>query len=294
MMAVMQGVSARIKGSAMCRWLVVAAVGLLGFASHAEAQFFDTPTLRGTSPFIPAAPNYTRWTGAYVGGQAGFLSSQIDASSGFGTSNIFSPGNPLTAPLGPVTWVAPGRRDVRGSSYGGFIGYNTQFQDAVLGIELNYNRSSLVNSASASRCYHETDPLCLAAITLGDGNDYNATVVATMSTRVTDYGTIRGRAGWAIGDFMPYAMMGVAVGRVELTRSATVDATPVGAGAPFVHTETDTRSRFAWGYSAGGGVEYLLTSSVFLRGEYEFIKLNAVDGVGVTISTARFAAGLRF
>jgi opacity protein-like surface antigen len=115
-----------------------------------------------------------------------------------------------------------------------------------------------------------------------------------MSTRVTDYGTIRGRAGWAFGDFMPFAMMGVAVGRVELTRSATVNATPIGPGSPFVYTETDKRSRFAWGYSAGGGVEYLLTSNLFLRGEYEFIKLNAVDSVGITISTARFAAGLRF
>jgi opacity protein-like surface antigen len=279
----------------MRRWFVVAAL-LLVSGSQANAQYFDTPTLRGTSPYVPAPAKYTRWTGAYIGGQGGFIYSHIDASSGFGTAGIFSPSNALTAPLGPVTWAAPGSRDVRGSSYGGFIGYNAQFQDAVLGIELNYDRSSLVNSASASRCYHESDPLCLAAITLGDAEDYNATVVATMSTRVTDYGTIRGRAGWAFGDFMPFAMMGVAVGRVELTRSATVNATPTttSSGTPFVHTETDTRSRFAWGYSAGGGVEYLLTSSIFLRGEYEFIKLNPVDSVGITISTARFAAGLRF
>lgn len=279
----------------MRRWFVVAAL-LLTFGSQANAQYFDTPTLRGTSPYVPAPQKYTRWTGAYIGGQGGFINSQIDASSGFGTAGIFSPSNALTAPLGSVAWAAPGSRDVRGSSYGGFIGYNAQFEDAVLGIELNYNRSSLVNSGSASRCYSESDPLCLAQITLGNGEDYNATVVATMSTRVTDYGTIRGRAGWAFGDFMPFATMGVAVGRVELTRSATVNATPTttSAGAPFIYTETDTRSRFAWGYSAGGGVEYLLTPSVFLRGEYEFIKLNAVDSVGITISTARFGAGLRF
>ena len=30
------------------------------------------PTLRGSSPFIPAAPTYTRWAGFYVGGQIGY------------------------------------------------------------------------------------------------------------------------------------------------------------------------------------------------------------------------------
>lgn len=292
-MMALRGVIAQFEEAVMRRWFIVAAFFLMP-VSQANAQYFDTPTLRGTSPYVPASPKYTRWSGAYVGGQGGFMSSQIDATNAFGTANIFSSSNLMTAPLGSVAWASPGRRDVRGSSYGGFIGYNAQFQDAVLGIELNYNRSSLVSSSSASRCYSNSNPQCLNEIQLGDGNDYNATVVATTSTRVTDYGTVRGRAGWAYGDFMPFAMMGVALGRVELTRSATVDATPVAAGSPFVHTETNTRSRFAWGYSAGGGVEYLLTSNLFLRGEYEFIKLNPVDGVGILIHTARFGAGLRF
>ncbi len=199
----------------MRRWFVVAAFFLVS-GPQASAQYFDTPTLRGTSPYVPASPKYTRWTGAYVGGQAGFISSQIDASNAFGSANIFSSSNLMTAPLGSVAWASPGRRDVRGSSYGGFIGYNAQFQDAVLGIELNYNRASLVSSSSASRCYSDTNPQCFNEIQLGDGNDYNATVVATTSARVTDYGTLRGRAGWAYGDFLPFATVGVAVGRVQL------------------------------------------------------------------------------
>ena len=36
------------------------------------------PTLRGSSPFIPAAPKYTRWAGFYVGGQIGQGSSEMN------------------------------------------------------------------------------------------------------------------------------------------------------------------------------------------------------------------------
>lgn len=277
----------------MRRWFFVAAFFLMP-GPQASAQYFDTPTLRGTTPYVPASPRYTRWTGAYIGGQVGYVGAHIDGGGGFGTSNIFNPSNTLTAPLGPVSWIGGGPQDVRDISYGGFIGYNAQFQDAVLGVEFNYSHSRVSGSRSATRCYSDSNPQCLSEIQLGDGNDYNATVVATTSSRVTDYGTIRGRAGWAYGDFLPFAMVGIAVGRVELSRSATVNATPVAAGTPFVHTETDTRSRLAWGYSAGGGLEYLVSASVFMRGEYEFIKLNAVDGVGINLHNARLGAGFRF
>ncbi len=123
--------------------------------------------------------------------------SNMDASNAFESVNIFDPNNPLTAPLGSVsTWSALGRKDVRAASYGGFVGYNTQWDDAIIGIDLNYNHSSLFGSWSSSRCYDETNLACFGAITLGDGNAYNVTVVATTSARITDYGTLRGRGAW--------------------------------------------------------------------------------------------------
>ena len=60
----------------MRRWFVV--LCLAGFVSQATAGEFELPTLRGSSPFIPAAPKYMRWDGFYVGGQLGAGSANID------------------------------------------------------------------------------------------------------------------------------------------------------------------------------------------------------------------------
>ena len=54
----------------MRRWLV--GFCLIGLTSHAAAGEFELPTLRGSSPFIPEAPKYARWSGFYFGGQVGY------------------------------------------------------------------------------------------------------------------------------------------------------------------------------------------------------------------------------
>jgi opacity protein-like surface antigen len=84
--------------------------------------------------------------------------------------------------------------------------------------------------------------------------------------------------------------------RAEVANAATVNATPTATslGVAFVHTERDARTRFTWGYSLGVGIDFLVTPNVFLRGEYEYIKLNAVGGVELAINTARFGAGVKF
>ncbi len=299
MMTVAQGVSARIKGSVMRRCLValcLLALCLLAFVTQTQAQDFDVPTLRGTSPFIPASPKYTRWAGFYGGGQIGLSNSNMDFRDAFDSANIFDPGNQLTAPLGLVsTWGAFGQKNVRSTSYGGFVGYNVQFSEAVVGLEVNYNRTNAFGSASDTRCYSDTNPSCFGEISLG-GNDYNVNVTALASVNITDYGTFRGRAGWAYGNFLAYAIAGVAVARAEVIRTATADATPTptSLGTAFVHTETERRTRFTWGYSLGVGVDYLIMPNVFVRGEYEYIKLNPLANINLSINTARVGVGLKF
>src|SRR5262245_25853918 len=100
----------------------------------------------------------------------------------------------------PVTSVGAGsmpaprsaaRRTVRISAapatHGGFVGYNYQMGEVVIGIEANYNRTSLNTSSSSSAS--------------GSFNDdtgapsqhhffYNASVTGTSSARLTDFGTL--------------------------------------------------------------------------------------------------------
>jgi len=295
MMTVAQGVSARIKGSVMRRSLVV--LCLLASMTQANAGDFDVPTLRGTSPFIPAAPKVTRWAGFYGGGQAGYALANMDLTGAFDSSNIFDSNNPTYAPLGRVSnWARSGRADHHAGSYGGFVGYNTQWSEAIVGVELNYNRSSLRGAANA-HCTSTAGSPCPGTINLGNpARTYDVAIDATAAARITDYGTLRARGGWAVDNMLAYGFLGVAVARVEASRVATASFTPVVPADPAQpsHTERDGLTRYTWGYSLGGGVDYLLTSSFFLRAEYEFVQLNPVSNIRLNINTARAGVGLRF
>lgn len=278
----------------MRHWFVF--LCLIGLTSGAFAADYELPTLRGSSTFVPGVPKYARWDGLYVGGQAGYSFTKPDLTDAFDSTNIFDQTNLFSAPLGSVSgWAVFGKTYPRGVSYGGFVGYNAQFDDALVGLEINYNHSSLQGKSTDSRCHSSTDPNCFGPVTLGDNNAYNATIEATASTRITDFATFRGRGGWVYRDLLAYAMVGVAVARVESLRSATATGAPVNPGpSPFTITETAQRTYYTWGYMAGVGVDYLLTSTIFLRGEYEFVQLNPVADIRLNINTVRGALGIRF
>lgn len=276
----------------MSRWLFVLLCAV-GISPNAFGADLDLPPLRGSSTrFIPGVPLFARWQGFYAGGQLGYGSTTMDFTNAFDSLGVFDSSNLFTAPLGRVSgWARLGTDQTADTSYGGFFGYNGQWDDAVLGVEINYNHTSLQGQAGASRCFSDANPLCLSAITLGDGNRYNVTIDAAATSRLTDYATFRGRGGWAYKNLMPYAMLGLAVGRVETTRLATATGTPTGIGAPFVRTEGESGTQFNWGYAAGVGIDVLLHPNLFVRAEYEFMHLNSVN---IDLNTVRVGAGVKF
>jgi outer membrane immunogenic protein len=76
------------------------------------------------------------------------------------------------------------------------------------------------------------------------------------------FGTVRGRIGYAFGPTLIYGTGGFAFGEVENTV------------APIKVTETQT------GYVLGGGVEYKFNPAWSIKGEYQFISLDASDPLG--------------
>jgi opacity protein-like surface antigen len=114
---------------------------------------------------------------------------------------------------------------------------------------------------------------------------------------ITDYGTARARAGYIMKNFMPYAFVGLAVGRADITRSATVSGTETAGNTvtPFSFTGSETKNG-AWltGWAAGGGLEVLMMPNVFLRGEYEYASFAGVSGIKASVSTVRIGAGLKY
>src|SRR5438552_2380727 len=124
------------------------AIRLIALISNACAGEFELPTLRGSTPFVPAPPIFTRWSGYYVGVQGGFGGSRMNFAGVEGFENIFNPqgcllnpwsnANPpncLIATKGAVpAWGAKfGTGTSAAAVYGGFVGYNSQWDDVVLG-----------------------------------------------------------------------------------------------------------------------------------------------------------------
>ena len=255
------------------------------------------PTLRGTSPFIPAAPKYTRWAGFYVGAQGGQSSAGMDFSGA--TQQLIAYLLRTTAlenQQHPSEWGVLGKSNPTGSSFGGFVGYNVQFSDVIVGLDFHYNTSSFNGVAPVT-------PIT-RAVSAG-GNSYLVTVDGAASMSITDYGAARFRAGWVVGNFLPYATLGAALGRADITRSANVSgqenpATPCGPSAvnncvPFSFSTTEgKKGAFLYGWSAGLGVDVLLMPNFFVRGEFEYTSFVEIQGIQAQIGTARVGAGLKF
>ena len=264
----------------------------------ADYEPSDFPTLRGSAPYVPAPTRHVNWGGFYGGGQVGYGASYMDFSKAGRSINAFDPNASFTAPFGSVSnLVSLGNASGQAATYGAFVGYNWQFDDLIVGFEANYNHTSLSGSQSGRRCYNDAPALnCDPAITLGDGNTYDATVTATASMRITDYGTARLRAGWVADNLLPYAMVGLAVGRAEISHYATATGAPNGGpGTPFTRTEgTVNSSMLTWGYSAGLGVDMLIYRDLFVRAEYEFVKFFLVSDFRSQIHNGRLGLGMKF
>jgi outer membrane immunogenic protein len=287
-------------GSVTMRRLLLAAV-MFGAASAAQAA--DMPDfLRGS---LSAGPTPTRnWAGWYAGGQVGEAWENTDyGTTVVSMTNDLFRSTTLQAPVSQLTLL--GRSNGQSSAFGAFVGRNYQFDDIVLGVEANYNyMSSLATSNTAS-----LGPIQVAEPTLvlptgaiaADGVSLNGNA----ALQIKDEMTFRGRAGWASGDFLPYAFGGLAVGRMDVTRTVSSSVTRTinfadGSSSTFLLpqfalTETDGRSNnFVAGWTAGLGMEYMLWGDVFLRGEWEYIKFMSIKETVVTQNSVHAGIGYKF
>src|ERR1700752_5228223 len=109
---------------AMRRFLLAAV--MMGTASTAHAA--DLPILRGgiTDPLSSTTMN---WQGFYVGGQAGYGSSDANTTGSLSTLASKALANTLIeAAMGISQWDLQLSKDsTRTTGYGGFIGYNWQW-----------------------------------------------------------------------------------------------------------------------------------------------------------------------
>jgi outer membrane immunogenic protein len=272
------------KGHAMRLRSLLCGLALVGVVQSASAADLGDSFLRGST--VISQPGGNRWDGVYFGGHVGATYSGGDFSASTKDLVLSSLRESTFVNLvNAQDWKVLGKADTSGSSFGGFVGYNTQWDGAIIGIEGTYNRTSL---AMAS-----TDSIGLQPVGLPD----SVFIDATASTKITDYGTLRVRGGVDAGAFMPYGFVGLAVARADVARSVTINLIRF-AESPVPYF-TDTRSEsqagaFAYGYTAGFGIDICVWNNLFVRGEYEYVKFGSFKDINMHIQTVRLGAGLKF
>jgi outer membrane immunogenic protein len=271
---------------------LLAALGLIGLLSPAFAADYELPTLRGSETFVPAYPTYFSWEGFYAGGQLSYSSLQSDFSGATQPLVAYALRNStILAEMNPAQWPVLGSRATNSAGVGGFMGYNFQWENAIIGLEFNYTHTSLNAAAPSSS-------LTRSQVVSGAIND--VTLDASGSLRVNDVATTRARLGWAAGSFMPYATLGLAFGRVDEAISTNVTVvlrdpnTKVVIGViPFSNGQAKNGA-YLYGFSGGGGLDFALTRNIFARADYEYIQWQRLWQIESGIHNFRAGLGVKF
>lgn len=190
---------------------------------------------RGSMKDVPIA--IPLWTGTYVGVQAGALWTDWDFGNATSTPGV-GPFAGAGFPLGGF--------DNTAFTGGLHVAYNRQTGSFVAGIEVDVNWTN----AEESRNF--------VAVGVPPGLPFN------LKTSIDSYGTVRGRAGYAMGPMLLYATGGFAWASSE----ATINSPGQFAG-PF---NTSDRN-YHIGWTAGAGVDYMLSSQWIVSVEYKHIDL---------------------
>ncbi len=274
------------------RRILLAAV-MFGTASCAEAaDLSDLPILRGAfSDGLTTRTVY--WQGYYIGGQGSYGTSDMNFTGSTRTVAAALLANTAMEAAGGISsWpVGGGKVSAHGHGYGAFAGYNAQWDDVVIGLEANYVHGKFGGSATGTMSRSFVD-------SLGYTND--VTYDSTSSMAISDMATLRLRAGYAFGSFLPYMFGAVALGQADITKTARIHGRSVNAGAapgfqniPFDLSATDgVYSHLIYGYSGGLGVDMMLTAGLFLRAEWEYVRFTA--SVDTQVNTVRAGLGYKF
>jgi len=210
----------------------------------------------------PPLPQPT-WTGFYLGGTVGAAWGRSNAD----TATVVVPGGEFD-PATIATINAAGMQRVDSSGFTGGIeaGYNWQpfGNPLLLGIEADLEAFDLRGNAT-------TGPVVVP------GPD-SFTITSAVST---DWlATVRGRLGYAAGNWLFYGTGGAAFSKVNANFSFFDSSLAI--------TENAATSNWKTGYTVGGGIEAKVYGPWSAKAEFLYVNLGSVSTSGV------FGAGLLF
>jgi opacity protein-like surface antigen len=255
----------------MRRLLLVAVMCGVVSGAHA-ADMPDLPFLRGS--FTEGlSTSRANWQGFYVGGQVsyGSVTSKVASGANAGLQSTFIPPSGIN-----YLWQPLPSAHSDSTGFGGYFGYNSQWDEVVLGLEANYIHDGFRSVSESVGIRYEPDYVTVRSMTH-----------STAIVKLSDFGSLRIRGGYVMGCFLPYVFAGTGFG------SQTVDRA-VAAGPPPLNTPADfaSKSRLVYGYSLGTGLDVMLVSGLFMRAEYEYRRVTS--DIESNINTVRLGLGYKF
>jgi high affinity Mn2+ porin len=226
-------------------WKGVAAglgLGLFGFESAVVAA--DLPV----KAKVPAAAADFSWTGFYIGGNVG-------AATGKTNWTATEAGGPAPTLNGSINLF---------NSFDAFEGTGSYF----IGLQAGYNYML------PSRFVLGVEADFAAPNTLAGTQTISSALIgqASYSDTVLDFGTARGRIGYAFDHWLLYGTGGVAWTYDKLTRTQLAGM-PAGGSADVGTTEAALLWR--WGWAAGAGIEVPIAPNWTAKAEYLAMEFNS-------------------
>ena len=224
---------------------------LLAFAAMPMAAGYAADMPLKAPPQIAAA--VYSWTGFYLGGEIGGGWARETTT----VLSLPAGGNPVGTVLNPVS--------LSGVLGGGYVGYNYQINQIVLGIDGYYDAAGLT----------------------GTGSDISATGnLLSHSDKMKWDSAITGRLGFANNNWLFFVKGGWAwAGFSGMTTNTT-------AGGAFAGTSTSSDTRD--GGTVGAGIEYGFAQHWSAKLEYDYVKfrtatynITSVTAAGVVTTPAR-------
>jgi outer membrane immunogenic protein len=276
---------------------LMASTGLSTLAQAADMAAPPPPALRGV---LPASEKAIDWSGFYFGGTGSYVASSSSTSRQAGQVDPLLrrlvQGSIVETGINSMPLVEQGRTQDGRIGFGAFIGYNVQLDDIVLGVEADYTRAKVEAELNGSR----------TGRVAGTTETYDWAASTARSRKMTDFGTVRFRLGYAWDNWMPYVTAGLAYGRSSDSGMAAIAGTqfttavcPDGSCAgPTNYTPSflreANRSKLNFGYALGAGVDLALTQNIFLRAEVQHIRFAESGTFGMQINQAKIGAAIKY
>jgi outer membrane immunogenic protein len=241
-------------------------------------------SIRGSITEPLSAP--TNFTGYYIGAFGGYGTSDMNLRDvGQKATRTLYQKYAITGSGLPSDLFSFGEDEDQSTVWGAYAGVNYQYEDVTWGFEVDYTHADL----SAKKAGTQFGAFNFTS----NGSSVSAAITDSVATaRIRDYITLRGRAGYVTGIFMPYLTAGLAIAKTDVTSTAT--AVTTSTTLPILTTSYVKKEKYNLGVAAGLGVDVAVTPNVVLRGEYQLVYLPEINGAEASIHTVRAGGALKF